>query len=61
MMCERELSRESHGKIIGDHQMGQEKIADSQASIRNAAAARAETAWKIDNTSTQECAPTSPP
>src|SRR6187431_2785686 len=27
MMCERALSRESHGKIIGEHQMVQEEIA----------------------------------
>ena len=31
MMCERALSRESHGKIIAEHQMVQEKIADSYA------------------------------
>ena len=53
MMCERALSRESHGKIIGDHQMVQEKIADSYASIRMLRLFVLETAWKIDNTSTQ--------
>ena len=41
MMCERALSRESHGKIIGEHQMVQEKIADSYASDPHAAAVRA--------------------
>ena len=55
MMCERALSRESHGKIIGEHQMVQEKIADSYAQIRMLRLFVLETAWKIDNTSTQEC------
>ena len=56
MMCERALSRESHGKIIADHQMVQEKIADSYASIRMLRLFVLETAWKIDNSSTQETA-----
>jgi acyl-CoA dehydrogenase len=54
MMCERALSRESHGKIIGEHQMVQQKIADSYASIRMLRLFVLETAWKIDNSSTQE-------
>ncbi len=54
MMCERALSRESHGKIISEHQMVQEKIADSYAAIRMLRLFVLETAWKIDNTSTQE-------
>ena len=54
MMCERALSRESHGKIIGDHQMVQEKIAQSYAQLRMLRLFVLETAWKIDNTSTQE-------
>src|SRR3982750_203729 len=54
MMCERALSRESHGKIIGEHQMVQEKIAASYASIRMLRLFVLETAWKIDNSSTQE-------
>jgi len=54
MMCERALSRESHGKIIGEHQMVQEKIADSYAAIRMLRLFVLETAWKIDNTSTAE-------
>src|ERR687894_1189739 len=53
MMCERALSRESHGKIIADHQMVQEKIADSYADIRMLRLFVLETAWKIDNSSTQ--------
>ena len=54
MMCERALSRESHGKIIGEHQMVQEKIADSYAKLRMLRLFVLEVAWKIDNTSTQE-------
>ncbi|MDD9937034.1 MAG: acyl-CoA dehydrogenase family protein [Myxococcales bacterium] len=54
MMCERALSRESHGKIISEHQMVQEKIADSYAQIRMLRLFVLETAWKIDQSSTQE-------
>ena len=54
MMCERSLSRESHGKSIAEHQMVQEKIADSYAQIRMLRLFVLETAWKIDNTSTQD-------
>jgi acyl-CoA dehydrogenase len=54
MMCERALSRESHGKVIADHQMVQEKIAESYASIRMLRLFVLETAWRIDNSSTQE-------
>ena len=54
MMCERALSRESHGKIIADHQMVQEKIADSYAEINMLRLLVLWTAWTIDNSSTQE-------
>jgi alkylation response protein AidB-like acyl-CoA dehydrogenase len=54
MMCERALSRESHGKIIAEHQMVQEKIADSYAAIKMLRLFVLETAWKIDQTSSQE-------
>jgi len=54
IMCERALSRESHGKIIGEHQMVQEKIAESYAAIRMLRLFVLETAWRIDQTSTQE-------
>src|SRR4029079_3561019 len=53
MMCERALSRESHGKIIAEHHMAQERIRDSDASIRMLRLLVLESAWKIDNTSTQ--------
>src|ERR1700710_1176160 len=54
MMCERALSRESHGKLISDHQMVQEKIAEVYAAIRMLRLLVLETAWKIDQTSTLE-------
>jgi alkylation response protein AidB-like acyl-CoA dehydrogenase len=54
MMCERALSRESHGKVIAEHQMVQEAIADSYAEINMLRLLVLWTAWTIDNTSTQE-------
>jgi acyl-CoA dehydrogenase len=54
MMCERALSRESHGKIIAEHQMVAEKIAESYVKLKMLRLYVLETAWKIDNTSTQE-------
>ncbi|GAC1384680.1 MAG: acyl-CoA dehydrogenase family protein [Acidimicrobiales bacterium] len=54
MMCERALSRESHGKVIGEHQMVQEMIADSYAEINMLRLLVLWTAWTIDNSSTQE-------
>ena len=54
MMCERALSRESHGKIIAEHQMVQEKIAESYVKLKMLRLYVLETAWKIDNSSTQE-------
>jgi alkylation response protein AidB-like acyl-CoA dehydrogenase len=54
MMCERALSRESHGKIIGEHQMVQEKIAESYAQIRMLRLFVLETAWRMDQTSGAE-------
>src|SRR5437879_9485050 len=53
MMCERALSRESHGKVIADHQMVQEAIADSYAEINMLRLLVLWTAWTIDNSSTQ--------
>jgi acyl-CoA dehydrogenase len=53
MMCERALSRESHGKVIGEHQMVQEAIADSYAEINMLRLMVLWTAWTIDNSSTQ--------
>jgi acyl-CoA dehydrogenase len=53
MMCERALSRESHGKIIAEHQMVQQAIADSYADINMLRLLVLWTAWTIDNSSTQ--------
>ncbi len=54
MMCERALSRESHGKIIAEHQMVQSAVADSYAEIQMLRLMVLWTAWTIDNSSTQE-------
>ncbi len=53
MMCERALCRESHGKVIAEHQMVQEAIADSYAEINMLRLLVLWTAWTIDNSSTQ--------
>jgi acyl-CoA dehydrogenase len=53
MMCERALSRESHGKVIADHQMVQQAIADSYVEIQQLRLMVLWTAWTIDNSSTQ--------
>ncbi len=55
MMCERALSRQSHGAVIAEHQMIQEKIAESYAKLKMLRLYVLETAWKMDNTSAQEC------
>ncbi len=54
IMCERALSRQSHGKIIAEHQMVQEMIADSYADINMLRLLVLWTAWTIDNSSTKE-------
>ena len=54
MMCERALSRNSHGKVISEHQMVQEKIAQAYVKLKMLRLYVLETAWKIDNSSTQE-------
>jgi len=53
MMCERALSRRSHGKVIAEHQMVQEAIADSYAEINMLRLLVLWTAWTIDSSSTQ--------
>jgi acyl-CoA dehydrogenase len=52
VMCERALSRESHGTVIARHQMVQEAIADSYAEINMLRLLVLWTAWTIDNSST---------
>src|SRR5215472_15710847 len=54
MMCERALSRRAHGKVIAEHQMVQEAIADSYAEINMLRLLVLWTAWTIDNSSTRE-------
>jgi alkylation response protein AidB-like acyl-CoA dehydrogenase len=54
MMCERALSRESHGRVIAEHQMVQSAVADSYAEINMLRLLVLWTAWTIDNSSTQE-------
>ena len=54
MMCERALSRESHGKVIAEHQMVQEAIADSYAELTMLRLLVLWTAWTIDNSTTQQ-------
>ena len=53
MMCERALSRRAHGKVIAEHQMVQEAIADSYAEINMLRLLVLWTAWTIDNSSTR--------
>jgi len=54
IMCERALSRESHGKVIAEHQMVQEAIADSYAELNMLRLLVLWTAWTIDNSSTKQ-------
>ncbi len=54
MMCERALSRQSHGRVIAEHQMVQGAIADSYAEINMLRLLVLWTAWTIDNSSTAE-------
>lgn len=48
MMCERALSRETQGELLGNKQMVQEKIADSWTDIQTFRLLVLQTAWKID-------------
>ena len=54
MMCERVISRSSHGKVIAEHQSVQNYIADSYAEYQMLRLLVLQTAWKIDNSSAQE-------
>jgi alkylation response protein AidB-like acyl-CoA dehydrogenase len=47
-MCERAVSRESHGKLLGQHQMIQDFIALSHTEIQAARLLTFQTAWKMD-------------
>jgi alkylation response protein AidB-like acyl-CoA dehydrogenase len=54
MMCERAISRESRGKLISEHQSVKHAIAESYMQIEMFRLLVLQTAWKIDNSSTQE-------
>jgi alkylation response protein AidB-like acyl-CoA dehydrogenase len=54
MMCERAISRRSHGKVISEHQSVQNYIADSYVDWQMLRLLVLQTAWKIDNSSAQE-------
>jgi acyl-CoA dehydrogenase len=48
IMCERAVSRQSHGKVLGAHQMIQDYIATSHMEIESARLVTFQTAWKMD-------------
>jgi acyl-CoA dehydrogenase len=48
IMCERAVSRKSHGKLLGQHQMIQDFIALSHTEIEAARLLTFQTAWKMD-------------
>jgi alkylation response protein AidB-like acyl-CoA dehydrogenase len=48
IMCERAVSRSSHGKLLGQHQMVQDYIALSHMEIQAARLLTFQTAWKMD-------------
>lgn len=48
IMCERAVSRESHGKVLGGHQMIQDYIARSHMEIEAARLLTFRTAWNMD-------------
>ena len=48
IMCERAVSRESHGKLLAQHQMIQDYIALSHMELQSARLVCFQTAWKMD-------------
>ena len=48
IMCERAVSRESHGKLLAQHQMIQDYVALSHMEIESARLVTFQTAWKMD-------------
>ncbi|MCU1485934.1 MAG: acyl-CoA dehydrogenase [Actinomycetia bacterium] len=48
IMCERAVSRESHGKVLGGHQMIQDYVALSHMEIESARLLTFRTAWNMD-------------
>ena len=47
-MCERAVSRTSHGKLLAQHQMVQDYVALSHMEIQSARLLTFQTAWKMD-------------
>ncbi len=47
-MCERAVSRTSHGKLLAQHQMVQDYVALSHMEIQAARLLTFQTAWKMD-------------
>jgi len=48
IMCERAVSRESHGKLLAQHQMVQDYVATSHTEIEAARLLTFQAAWKMD-------------
>jgi acyl-CoA dehydrogenase len=48
IMCERAVSRESHGKLLAQHQMVQDYVALSHMELESARLVCFQTAWKMD-------------
>src|SRR5688572_1732672 len=48
IMCERAVSRESHGRLLAQHQMVQDYVATSHTEIEAARLLTFQTAWKMD-------------
>ena len=48
IMCERAVSRTSHGKLLAQHQMVQDYVALSHTEIQAARLLTFQTAWKMD-------------
>lgn len=48
ILCERAVSRTSHGKLLAQHQMVQEYVARSHTEIQAARLLTFQTAWKVD-------------
>jgi len=48
IMCARAVSRTSHGKVLGAHQMVQDYVALSHMEIQAARLLTFNTAWKVD-------------
>src|SRR5262249_38230956 len=53
MMCERAISRRSHGKLISEHQSVSNAIAESYAEIEMLRLLVLQCAWMIDQSNTQ--------